>query len=157
MITDNNNHETHEMNLQDCFIRNLCIKMSNHITHVCHVFNLNCTHTTAFRMGQLAECCMFQLWKHQRTASVDGGISLNIIRRLPMFENSKTGDSSYSVNIYFLPAETNTHHMDEQMLSYLKLVHAISWLRTVRNKLNPGLQCINKGSHKFTTRRLPTE
>jgi len=43
-----------------------------------------------------------------------------------MFENSKTGDSSYSVNIYFLPAETNTHHMDEQMLSYLKLVHAIS-------------------------------
>jgi len=32
---------------------------------------------------------------------------LNIILKLPTFENSYTGDDSYIVNIYFFPAETH--------------------------------------------------
>ena len=32
---------------------------------------------------------------------------MNIILKLPTFENSYTGDDSYIVNIYFFPAETH--------------------------------------------------
>jgi len=37
--------------------------------------------------------------------AVDGGISVCIILRLPMFEYSNTGEDSYNVNVYFLSAK----------------------------------------------------
>jgi len=42
------------------------------------------THITVSCTGQLAERDLHQLWKHQRTTSVDGGTSQNIILKLPM-------------------------------------------------------------------------